>query len=203
MAPLIPYARNARKHGPKQIAELAASMREFGWTMPLLVDESDRVIVGHGRILAAQQLGWAEGPVMVAHGWTPAQIRAYRLADNEIAAHSTWDASLLRAELADLRDLGVDLELMGFAASDALSPENAPKAGLPQALQLEPPREYAVIMCANLDEWDRLKVALRLAPVRRGGYKRGTIQDKSGTQRVVHAADVLRLVEPGRSTVNE
>ena len=200
LASLIPYARNARKHGPRQIAEIAESMRQFGWTMPLLIDERGQVIAGHGRILAAERLGWTEGPVMVARGWTAAQVRAYRLADNEIAAHSTWDLGMLRAELADLSELGIDLELMGFAASDALSPEDTAKAGLPQALQLEPAREYVVVMCSDLDEWERLKVALHLGPVRRGGYKRGTLQDKTGTQRVVWASALLKLIDDRRGT---
>src|SRR5215472_721235 len=120
VAALIPYARNARRHRPSQIAEIKASIKEWGWTVPILIDEHDVIIAGHGRVLAAQELGIIDVPVVVARGWTEQQKRAYRLADNEIAAHAMWDKTLLRVELKELRDQGVDLELMGFAAEDAL-----------------------------------------------------------------------------------
>ena len=195
LAALIPYARNARHHKPSQIAQIMASMREYGWTMPLLIDEEDLIIAGHGRVVAAERLGLSDAPVVVARGWTEQQKRAYRLADNQIALNATWDKTLLRIELSDLRDQAVDLELMGFAAKDALAGEDPDKLG--QALQLVPAREYAIVMCDDLDEWERLKVALSLTPVRRGGYKQGSEFDDVGTQRVVKAADVLRLIEKG------
>jgi hypothetical protein len=191
---LIPYARNARKHTAKQIATIAASIREFGWTMPVLIDEADLIIAGHGRVLAAPQLDLLEVPVIVARGWTAAQKRAYRVADNQIALNAAWDNGLLRVELADLHNEGFDLEMLGFATADATARDDF-GGELPQALQLEPAREYAVIMCQDAAEWERLKVALSLVPVRRGGYKKGSPFDDVGTQRVVAAADVLRLIE--------
>lgn len=190
---LIPYARNARKHSPTQIAEIAGSIREWGWTIPILVDEDDEIIAGHGRVLAARQLAIPDVPVVVARGWTDAQKRAYTIADNEIASHATWNKELLRVELADLQAQAFDLDKIGFAAS-AIQQE-AETDELPQALQLEPAREYAVIVCANTDEWERLKVALNLTPVRRGGYKKGSPLDDVGTQRVVFAADFLPMIE--------
>jgi hypothetical protein len=192
---LIPYARNARRHRPSQIAEIAASIKEWGWTMPVLIDEEDVTIAGHGRVLAAERLGIDDIPVIVARGWSEAQKRAYRLADNEIAMHAQWDKTLLRVELAELRDQGVDLALMGFAAEDAIVGGPDPLGDIPQALQLAPPREYAVVMCADLGEWERLKVALKLTPVRRGGYRKGSPLDDVGTQRVVKAADLLGMIE--------
>ena len=193
VAELIPYARNARKHSPTQIAEIAGSIREWGWTIPVLVDEEGQIIAGHGRVLAAHQLAIADIPTVVARGWTDAQKRAYTIADNEIAMHATWNKELLRVELADLQAQAFDLEKLGFAPSAALAQAEADE--LPQALQLEPSREYAVIVCASADEWERLKVALNLTPVRRGGYKKGSPLDDIGTQRVVRAADFLALVE--------
>lgn len=190
---LIPHARNARRHTASQIAEIAGLIREFGWTVPVLIDEGDLIIAGHGRVLAAHQLGIPNIPVVVAHGWSDARKRAYMIADNEIATHSTWNKELLRVELADLAQQGIDLETIGFDAAD-LAARDAPD-DLPQALQLEPAREYCVIMCADLDEWERLKVALSLTPVRRGGYKKGSILDDVGTQRVVPAGDLLRLLD--------
>ena len=105
----------------------------------MLIDEGGRIIAGHGRVLAAQQLGIVDVPAIVARNWTETQKRAYALADNEIAAHSSWNKELLRVELSDLAAQAVDLKLMGFDAADIATID--PRAGeLPQALQLEPPR---------------------------------------------------------------
>jgi DNA modification methylase len=117
---LIPYARNARTHSDAQVAQIAASIREWGWTNPVLVDEGGQIIAGHGRVLAARQLGFAEAPVMVAAGWTDAQKRAYVLADNKLALNAGWDRELLKSELDGLRDMGVDAGLMGFSEEDLM-----------------------------------------------------------------------------------
>src|SRR6478609_2355454 len=104
VAALVPYARNARTHSPEQVAQIAASIREWGWTVPVLVDEADTIIAGHGRVLAAQSLGIAEIPVMIAAGWSEAQKRAYVIADNQLAiTGSGWDPELLRLELGELK----------------------------------------------------------------------------------------------------
>lgn len=113
-AALIPYARNARTHSEAQVCQIAASIREWGWTVPILVDEAGMVIAGHGRLAAAQKLGLTEVPVIVAAGWTEAQKRAYVIADNKLALNAGWDDELLKLELTDLRDLGADLQLVGF-----------------------------------------------------------------------------------------
>jgi len=112
---LIPYAKNSRTHSDAQIAAIAASIREWGWTSPALVGEDGGLIAGHARVLAARQLGIVEIPVMVAAGWTEAQKRAYVLADNQLAiAGSGWDPELLRLELGELKLTGFDLTLTGF-----------------------------------------------------------------------------------------
>jgi hypothetical protein len=112
---LIPYAKNARTHTEAQVAAIAASIKEWGWTTPALVGEDGGLIAGHARILAARQLGIAEIPVMVAAGWTEAQKRAYVLADNQLAiTGSGWDPELLRLELGELKLTGFDLTLTGF-----------------------------------------------------------------------------------------
>jgi hypothetical protein len=100
---LQPYAKNAKVHGPDQVAKLAASMAEFGWTVPCLVGEDGELIAGHGRVLAATQLGLNEAPVIVLGHLTEAQRRAYRLADNKLTELGTWDEALLSAELQGLR----------------------------------------------------------------------------------------------------
>jgi hypothetical protein len=111
---LIPYARNARTHSADQVAQIAASMREWGWTNPVLVDEGGTIIAGHGRILAARKLGLTEVPVMVARGWTEAQKRAYVIADNKLALNADWDPDTLASELRALSDSGFTLTLTGF-----------------------------------------------------------------------------------------
>ena len=115
---LIPYARNARTHSDEQVSQIAASIREWGWTVPILVDEGGSIIAGHGRVLAAQRLGLAEVPVMVATGWTEAQRRAYVIADNKLALNAGWDTDLLKLELSDLKEVGADLDLIGFSDAE-------------------------------------------------------------------------------------
>ncbi len=111
---LVPYAKNARTHSAQQVEQIAASIREWGWTSPVLIDEAGMIIAGHGRIMAAQSLGIEEVPVMVARGWTDEQKRAYVLADNQIAINAGWDADLLAGELIALGDVGFNLDLLGF-----------------------------------------------------------------------------------------
>src|SRR4051794_9487094 len=114
VAELIPYARNARTHSAAQVAQLAASIREFGFTNPILVDGERGVIAGHGRLLAARKLGLTEVPTIELSHLTPAQKRAYILADNRLALSAGWDDDLLRIELGDLQADGFDLSLTGF-----------------------------------------------------------------------------------------
>ena len=143
LSSLLPYAQNARTHSDAQIEQLAASIREWGWTMPVLVDESGVIVAGHGRVLAAQRLGIDEVPVMVARGWSPEKIKAYRLADNKLALLSSWDEQLLSIELADLQTLGLDdlIELTGFTENEIETlgaPDNDPIAewvGMPEFRQ--------------------------------------------------------------------
>jgi ParB-like chromosome segregation protein Spo0J len=112
---LVPYARNARTHSEAQVAQLAASLRQWGWTMPVLIDEQGTIIAGHGRVLAARQLGWKEAPVMIARGWTDAAKRAYTLADNKLALNADWTSDMLAIEIDELRGAGFDVNLIGFA----------------------------------------------------------------------------------------
>jgi ParB-like chromosome segregation protein Spo0J len=116
LARLQPYAKNAKLHGPDQVAKIAASMAEFGWTVPCLVGEDGELIAGHGRVLAATQLGLTEAPVIVLGHLTEAQRRAYRIADNRLA-EGPWDEALLSAELQGLLADDFDLSLIGFSAS--------------------------------------------------------------------------------------
>lgn len=109
---LIPYARNARLH--TNIDQIVASVKEWGWTIPVLAAEDGGLIAGHARVLAARKLGLTEIPVMVARGWTEAQRRAYILADNQLTLNGSWDNELLRFELGDLKAVDFDISTIGF-----------------------------------------------------------------------------------------
>lgn len=129
---LKPQARNARTHSRAQVEQIAASMREWGWTTPALIDEGDNIIAGHGRILAADVLGIETIPVIVARGWSDAQKRAYVIADNQLALNAGWDDGLLRVELGELQEIGFDVGLVGFDAAaldDLLNPPAPPAPG--------------------------------------------------------------------------
>lgn len=115
---LKPYDRNARTHSPEQVAKIAASIAEFGFNNPVLVDSADGIIAGHGRLMAARKLGLAEVPVIVLDHLSEAQRRAYILADNKLAELAGWDVDLLGAELAELDAEGFDLELAGFTEDE-------------------------------------------------------------------------------------
>ena len=115
---LIPYSRNSRTHSESQIAQIAASLKEFGWTVPILIDAENMILAGHGRVAAARKLGIKEIPVVIADGWTESQKRAYVLADNKIAMNAGWDEEMLRIELEDIRASGLDFELTGFTEKE-------------------------------------------------------------------------------------
>lgn len=127
---LVPYSRNSRTHSDAQVAQIAASIKEWGWTTPILADPDGQVIAGHGRLMAARKLGMTEVPVIVAAGWTDAQKRAYIIADNKLALNAGWDEALLALEFEDLQALEFDLELTGFSDEEikALMPEEVPAA---------------------------------------------------------------------------
>jgi len=115
---LVPYARNSRTHSPEQVDQIAASIKEWGFTTPILVDTDGQIIAGHGRLLAAQKLGLDEVPTMTAEGWTDAQKKAYVIADNKLALNAGWDNAMLAVEMKELGDLGFDLDLTGFGKDE-------------------------------------------------------------------------------------
>jgi DNA modification methylase len=121
IAAIQPAARNPRTHSPAQIAQIARSIAAFGWTNPILIDEHARIIAGHGRLAAAQQLGLAEVPTITLAGLTDAQVRALVIADNQLALNAGWDAELLQMELGELGADGFDLSLIGFSDDELAS----------------------------------------------------------------------------------
>src|SRR6266849_2269310 len=110
----IPYARNARRIPQSAIDKVAASIQEFGWQQPIVVDEHDVIIAGHTRLLAARKLGLGGVPVHVARGLTPAKVRALRIMDNRSHEESSWNLELLAPEMLELKQLDIDLALTGF-----------------------------------------------------------------------------------------
>src|SRR5690554_2237019 len=125
VADLVPYARNSRTHSPQQVDKIAASIKEFGFLNPIIIDGDNGIIAGHGRVLAAQKLGMETVPVIEASHLTDAQRRAYIIADNRLALDAGWDEEMLRIEFAELEELGFDLDLTGFSLDEieALEPE--------------------------------------------------------------------------------
>jgi 16S rRNA G966 N2-methylase RsmD len=111
---LIPYVRNSRTHSDAQVAQIAASIKEFGWTNPILVDGTNGIIAGHGRLLAARKLGQTDVPVIELAHMTESQKKAYVIADNQLAMNAGWDTSMLTLELSDLKEAGFSLDILGF-----------------------------------------------------------------------------------------
>ncbi len=115
---LIPYARNSRTHSDAQVAQIAASIKEFGFTNPVLIDETGSIIAGHGRVMAARKLAITEVPSIRLTHLTEAQKKAYVIADNKLALNAGWDNEMLALELGEIGDLGFDLNLTGFSVEE-------------------------------------------------------------------------------------
>jgi hypothetical protein len=114
VAELIPYVNNSRKHSDKQVAQIAASIKEFGWTNPILVDGDNGIIAGHGRLMAARKLGMTEVPTIELSDLSESQKKAYVIADNNLALNADWDEALLKIELENLKNLSFDLDILAF-----------------------------------------------------------------------------------------
>ena len=143
---LIPYARNSRTHSEAQIAQIAASIQEFGWTNPVLVDGENGIIAGHGRVLAARKLGLSDIPVVELAHLTPAQRRAYVIADNRLAENAGWDFEVLAVEIDELRDEGFDLDLLGCTPdelNDLIGTDELPAGLTDEDEAPDPPAEPA------------------------------------------------------------
>jgi len=142
-ADLIPYARNSRTHSDEQVAQIAASIREFGFLNPIIVDGDNGIIAGHGRVLAAQKLKIEQLPCIEASHLTEAQRKAYVIADNKLALNAGWDDELLRIELDELKNSGFDITITGFSLDElaALDPEDEEEKPAEEDETPEPPEE--------------------------------------------------------------
>ena len=144
---LVPYARNSRTHSDEQVAQIAASIREFGFTNPVLIDAAGGIIAGHGRVMAAKQLGLDTVPCITLGHLSEAQKRAYIIADNKLALNAGWDNELLALELSALDGLGFDLELTGFdlgEIADLLGVGDAQDDAPPSSTKEIDPDDYSM-----------------------------------------------------------
>src|SRR5690242_19511815 len=144
---LIPFAKNARTHSDAQVAQIAASIREFGFTNPILVDGDNGIIAGHGRLLAARKLGMDTVPTIELAGMSETQKRAYIIADNKLSLNAGWDEDLLGLELADLGSLGFNLSLTGFSDLELLALTSRGNPGLTDPDDVpEPPKQPTSVL---------------------------------------------------------
>jgi ParB-like chromosome segregation protein Spo0J len=173
---LIPYARNSRTHSDAQVAQIAASIKEFGFTNPVLIDAEGGIIAGHGRVMGARQLGLAEVPCIRLGHLTDAQRRAYVIADNKLALNAGWDEKMLALEFKDLQAMDFDIELTGFGLGDIdellaeldATPEGATDADETPAVQADavsqPGDVWLLgkhrIMCGDSTSADHVKTLL-------------------------------------------
>lgn len=159
VADLIPYARNARTHSEAQVAKIAASIREFGFLNPIIVDGASGIIAGHGRVMAAQKLGLSIVPVIEAAHLTEAQRRAYVLTDNRLALDAGWDLELLRVELTDLKGMGFDLSLTGFEIGELGKLMLDPNAGRTDPDAIPEPPAVPVSVLGDVWQLGRHRIA--------------------------------------------
>ena len=157
---LIPYLNNARTHSEKQIAQIAASIREFGFNNPILVDRLNTVICGHGRLAAANKLEMQTVPVLRAEHMSKAQQKAYVLADNQLALNAGWDQDLLKLELGELKDLDFDLDLLGFDNLDSLVGAVIDESGAPALPDGDKPSFQQMAFVLHDDQVELIKESL-------------------------------------------
>lgn len=188
---LIPYARNSRTHSAEQVAQIAASIREFGWTNPVLIDGENGIIAGHGRVLAAHKLGETQVPTIELSHMSDIQKRAYIIADNKLALNAGWDSEMLSLEIDELKEAGFDLGLTGFTLDEINGlgleeelPGKKPKGNLSDRFLIPP---FSVLNAREGWWQDRkrawLALGIKSEEGRGGGSMKGTPQ---------HSASIMR-----------
>ena len=157
VAELIPYAANSRTHSDAQVAQIAASIKEFGWTNPILVSGDNSIIAGHGRLLAARKLGMNEVPAIVLDHLSKSQQRALVIADNQLALNAGWDMDMLKAEIEDLMLDDFNISILGFDDKflDALNAEAFEETRIGEEQDVQAVFEIAVT-CADEDEQEKV-----------------------------------------------
>jgi ParB-like chromosome segregation protein Spo0J len=175
---LIPYAGNTRAHSENQVAQVAASIKEFGFTNPILVDAANGIIAGHGRLLAAQKLGMDVVPCLRLDHLTDAQRRAYVIADNKLALNATWDEAALATEIERLLEDNFDLDLTGFG-EDELGKFNVDEAELPQLEDGEKKLFQQITFVLHDEQHETVKEALQIARDA-GGHESAVNENSNG-----------------------
>jgi ParB-like chromosome segregation protein Spo0J len=165
VALLVPYARNSRTHSPQQVDKIAASIREFGFLNPIIVDGENGIIAGHGRVMAAQKLGLADLPVIEASHLTDAQRRAYVIADNRLALDAGWDNEMLRIEIAELRSMDFDISLTGFDVEeiDAIQFDDDAETDMPDLADGDREPFQQMTFTLHDDQVEEVKAAMEKA----------------------------------------
>jgi hypothetical protein len=174
---LIPYARNARKHDAAQIAKIAGSIKEFGFTNPVLIDKDGGIIAGHGRVLAAQKLGMEKVPCIILGHLTETQKRAYILADNRLAEiGGGWDMELLKLEFEDLAALDIDLNALGFGDefTEAFEVE---ETGMPELAEGDKQPFQQMTFTVHDEQVEEVKAAL--AKAKAEGHGESSVNENS------------------------
>lgn len=154
---LLPYARNSRTHSDEQVDQIAASIREWGFTNPVIVDEAGMIIAGHARVMAAKRLNLPEVPCVVAKGWSDAKKRAYVITDNKLALNSGWSIDILKGEIEALEQDNFELPLIGFSAAElaGLFPDDVTEGGAGSASSVPESsyrEQYGVIVVCGSEE---------------------------------------------------
>jgi DNA modification methylase len=213
---LIPYAANSRTHSDAQVAQIAASIKEFGWTNPILVSGDNTIIAGHGRVLAARKLGLEEVPAIIIDHLTKAQQRALVIADNQLALNAGWDMDMLKAEIEDLNLENFDINLLGFdekfldgllepEPTDGLTDEDAvpevpetPKTVLGDVWVLGRHR----VVCGDatsIDDWNKLKIEDGIVTFSSPPYNLGSSIKLSGNSALKNASSAYSTYEDNAS----
>ena len=164
VADLIPYAANSRTHSDAQVAQIAASIKEFGWTNPILIDGDNTIIAGHGRLLAARKLGLDTVPAIILDHLSKAQQRALVIADNQLALNAGWDMDMLENEMRILDDDGYDLSIIGFSDADLEKMlADIDEVGLPELADGDKEPFQQITFTLHDEQAEQVKVALATA----------------------------------------
>jgi ParB-like chromosome segregation protein Spo0J len=199
---IIPYVNNTRTHSQEQITQIASSIKEFGFNNPILIDENNGIIAGHGRLEAGKKLGLEKVPVVRLVGLTEAQRKAYIIADNKIALNAGWDEELLRVELESLQDMNFDLDLLGFNEDELNeifkddeiydnNKKNSEKGEIEITQELKEEHNYIVLKFDNVEDWLYLKTLYPLKTVK------APRREQAGIGRVVNGIDFIEKIKKG------
>ena len=189
---LKPYKKNAKKHPKEQVEQIANSIKEFGFTQPVLIDKNNCVVAGHGRILGAKKAGLKEVPTLCLDDLTEEQIKAYRLADNKLN-ESEWDSGLLKESLDEILDL--DMEMFGFSDSDILEETEEVEGEVKFTEVLNEENNYIVLKFNNKIDWLNAMglfgiEKVKALPTKRGGNSK-SFGTRAGVGRVLDGQKVI------------